>query len=181
MLTTARKAWPPGNGGLLDVVALGLALAGAYPHPGALAQSPPVSPDSTYSSAPPAAAPPTAAPPVALPPVPPLPPERAAPLSGASPGGRLECGWVGTRIINLLVRDDIDGANQYHQLYSVFGCSGEQLAQAFRCTVSGGSEAGAPINDRIAGCWTNPGMSQPLAAPPAKTDTDAPPAADTRR
>jgi hypothetical protein len=92
------------------------------------------------------------------------------------PDGRLECGWVGTRIISLLIRDDVDGANQYFHFFANFGCANEQLAQAFRCSVGGGPElAGAPLNDRINGCWSNPVMSRPLLAPAARGLGEAPP------
>jgi len=160
-----------------------VALAIACPGSGAFSQSPPLSPGSTYIPSPSSAAPVSPAPQPAVPPAAsptpqrravPLPPERSIPPSaGPVPDGRLECGWVGTRIIGLLVRDDIDGANQYHQFFLAFGCAGDQLAQAFRCTVGGGAElAGAPLNDRITGCWSNPGMSRPLLAPSPRGPAD---------
>lgn len=200
MLTSAKRYRSRRRAGRFVIVAAGIGLAFGYPAGVAFSQSPPVSPGSTYAPATAPATAPTPAvpsapsngsstqsapsgattttPPSAQRRVVPVPPERIAPPTASSvPDGRLECGWVGTRIISLLVRDDIDGANQYQHFYANFGCANEHLAQAFRCTVGGGQDlSGAPLNDRISGCWANPGMSRPLAAPAGRGAAEGQPA-----
>lgn len=47
--------------------------------------------------------------------------------------GRGECLWIGTRIVGLVWKDDLDTAFRHLELYDRFGCPGEHLQLSFRC------------------------------------------------
>ncbi len=100
------------------------------------------------------------------------------------PAGRGECVWIGTRILSLLWKDDLDTAFRHLDLYDRFGCPGEHLQLSFRCVThqgddiprqGGGIQKKEPPKDptvfaeRVDACWLNPAMpaapaNQPTAA-----------------
>ncbi len=47
------------------------------------------------------------------------------------------CKWIGTRVVQSLVRDDIIAANEYNDMYKTMACPAKDLILAFSCTVKG--------------------------------------------
>jgi len=45
------------------------------------------------------------------------------------------CKWIGTRVVQSLVRDDIIAANEYNDMYKTMACPAKDLILAFSCTV----------------------------------------------
>ena len=85
---------------------------------------------------------------------------RTVKPSGASKAA--ECAWIGKRIIQLLSRDDVVTAGEFHQFYTAFGCSEAHLGAAFGCTVegaTGGSDSCANRPECVSLCWTSPTAS----------------------
>jgi hypothetical protein len=96
------------------------------------------------------------------------------------PAANPECYWLGKKVINLLVRDDIDTAFRHLDLYDRFGCPGGHIQATFRCLVRQGADIlvdpklPEPTNNRVQACWINP------ATPPVATTAEQP-AATTNR
>jgi hypothetical protein len=114
--------------------------------------------------------------------------EAAQAING--PAGNPECVWLGKRVVNLMVRDDLDTAFRHLDLYDRFGCPGGHVQAAFRCfTRFGNFDLKAPdaLNSRVQACWVNPALSPPAAttataptpspSPAATAPAGAPPAA----
>jgi hypothetical protein len=84
------------------------------------------------------------------------------------PAANPECYWLGKKVINLLVRDDVDTAFRHLDLYDRFGCPGGHIQATFRCLVRQGADVlvdpktPAATENRVQACWINP------AAPPAQ-------------
>jgi hypothetical protein len=104
--------------------------------------------------------------------------EAAQLLNG--PAGNPECVWLGRRVVNLMVRDDLDTAFRHLDLYDRFGCPGGHVQAAFRCLARFGTpdlKAPDALNSRVHACWVNPALMPPAAttatAPPASTPTPA--------
>jgi hypothetical protein len=105
------------------------------------------------------------------------------------PAANPECYWLGKKVINLMVRDDIDTAFRHLDLYDRFGCPGGHIQATFRCLVAQGADilvgpkAPDETNTRIEACWINPAGTPPPAAaaaaapPAAAAPAPAPPAA----
>jgi hypothetical protein len=97
------------------------------------------------------------------------------------PAANPECYWLGKRVINLLVRDDLDTAFRHLDLYDRFGCPGGHIQATFRCLVRQGADIAFdpktpdPTNNRVQACWINP------ATPPGPATTAEQPAATTSR
>jgi hypothetical protein len=89
------------------------------------------------------------------------------------PAANPECYWLGKKVINLLVRDDLDTAFRHLDLYDRFGCPGGHIQATFRCLVRQGADivvdSKAPdlTNSRVQACWINPAAPPPQ--PPATT------------
>jgi hypothetical protein len=105
--------------------------------------------------------------------------EAAKTVSG--PAGNPECVWFGTRVIGLLLGDDLDTAFRHLDLYDRFGCPSGHIQASFRCMVLHKGSIDAKSNDpkvSVEGwensCWLNPSQPVTVAAPPA---TPAPAAA----
>src|SRR5262245_10358780 len=100
------------------------------------------------------------------------------------PAANPECYWLGQRVINLLIRDDLDTAFRHLDLYDRFGCPGGHIQATFRCLVRQGADiavdpkAPEPSNNRIQACWINP-ATPPQPQAPATTAEQ--PAATTNR
>jgi hypothetical protein len=91
--------------------------------------------------------------------------EAAQAING--PAGNPECVWLGKRVVNLMVRDDLDTAFRHLDLYDRFGCPGGHVQAAFRCfTRMGNFDLKAPdaLNSRVQACWVNPALTPPAAA-----------------
>jgi hypothetical protein len=107
--------------------------------------------------------------------------EAAQAING--PAGNPECVWLGRRVVRLMWRDDLDTAFRHLDLYDRFGCPGGHVQAAFRCLTRFGSQIDDKVpkslDDRVHGCWINPG-AQPqaaaAAAAPAPTTAGAAPA-----
>lgn len=89
------------------------------------------------------------------------------------PAANPECYWLGKKVINLLVRDDLDTAFRHLDLYDRFGCPGGHIQATFRCLVRQGADIAfdpktpEPTNNRVQACWINPVAPSPQA--PATT------------
>ena len=97
------------------------------------------------------------------------------------PAANPECYWLGQRVINLLLRDDLDTAFRHLDLYDRFGCPGGHIQATFRCLVRQGAEIVDPktpgqVNDRIQACWINPKPPEPAPA----TTAEQPPGTTSR-
>jgi hypothetical protein len=91
------------------------------------------------------------------------------------PAATPECTWLGTRVINLLARDDLDTAFRHLDLYDRFGCPGAHIQTSFRCLARQGEfdpKGSETLDERVKNCWLNPTSAPQAPAPPA-----APPAA----
>jgi hypothetical protein len=106
------------------------------------------------------------------------------------PAGNPECVWLGSRVVSLLLRDDLDTAFRHLDLYDRFGCPSGHVQAAFRClvlhqpTISADPKSADPksadsLNGRVHACWINPSMqaaaapapSSPAAAAASQTST----------
>ncbi len=57
----------------------------------------------------------------------------------SGPAGNPECVWLGTRVANLLWRQDMDTAFRHLDVYDRFGCPGGHIQATFRCLVRHGN------------------------------------------
>lgn len=128
---------------------------------------------------------------------PPPPRQRLVPVGPTvvpeGPAPSQQCGWIGKRVISLLIRDDAMAANDFIPFYERFTCSADHLNEAFGCVVetmhlisraaekaaqgstegsNGGNGAGAgdgnTLSERIDQCWRNPDVRfelQPVEMP----------------
>ena len=81
---------------------------------------------------------------------------EAAAMSLPASAGSAECLWSGRHIASLLLRDDIDTARDYMDLYARFGCSQKHLKSAFRCLIKQGPidpKAAEKLASRVHDCW----------------------------
>ena len=105
----------------------------------------------------------------------------AAPHKPSGPAGNPECVWLGRRVINLLVRDDLDTAFRHLDLYDRFGCPGSHIQASFRCLVVQpplDQKASDALEERVKNCWDDPNTIPPPAAPaPAAVGSTPPPPA----
>jgi len=88
------------------------------------------------------------------------------------PAANPECYWLGKKVINLMVRDDVDTAFRHLDLYDRFGCPAGHIQATFRCVVRQGPidpKAEEKIANRVHACWINPGneLQQGTAAVPS--------------
>ncbi|HKY87117.1 MAG TPA: beta-1-3, beta-1-6-glucan biosynthesis protein [Pseudorhodoplanes sp.] len=94
----------------------------------------------------------------------------------SGPAGNPECVWLGTRVANLLYRQDMDTAFRHLDLYDRFGCPGGHIQSTFRCLVRHGNtidvKTHGSLDSRVNACWINPAI-QP--APPAAAQNPAAP------
>lgn len=94
----------------------------------------------------------------------------------SGPAGNPECVWLGTRVANLLWRQDMDTAFRHLDVYDRFGCPGGHIQATFRCLVRHGNSIDAKVpdslNKSVQACWINP-AAQP--APPAAAQNPAAP------
>jgi hypothetical protein len=88
------------------------------------------------------------------------------------PAANPECYWLGKKVINLLVRDDVDTAFRHLDLYDRFGCPGGHIQATFRCLVRQGADLIVDpktpelTNSRVQACWINPN-APPVSSPAA--------------
>jgi hypothetical protein len=94
----------------------------------------------------------------------------------SGPAGNPECVWLGTRVVNLLWRNDMDPAFRHLDLYDRFGCPGNHIQGTFRCLVRHQASIDLKVPDtlsaRIQACWINPTI---LPAPPAAAQNPSAP------
>jgi len=96
------------------------------------------------------------------------------------PAANPECYWLGKKVINLMVRDDVDTAFRHLDLYDRFGCPGGHIQATFRCLVAQGADvlvdpkAPDQTNARVEACWINPAGTPPAAAAAAPVTPPAP-------
>ena len=76
-----------------------------------------------------------------------------------------ECVWLGQRVVNLLVQDDLDTAFRHLDLYDRFGCPSGHIQTTFRCAVKKtvDTKAKDKLKTEIYNCWVNPD-AEPTAA-----------------
>jgi hypothetical protein len=92
------------------------------------------------------------------------------------PAANPECVWHGTRVVRLLVGEDIDTALRQLEFYDRFKCPAEHIQASFRCFLRQGPmdpKAAESVKTRVRECWINPSSSS--ASPPATAATSAPP------
>src|SRR5580700_11837565 len=86
------------------------------------------------------------------------------------PAGNPECVWLGSRVVGLLLRDDLDTAFRHLDLYDRFGCPSGHIQATFRCLVLHSNtidpKAADSLNGRVYDCWLNPSL-EPAPAPAA--------------
>jgi hypothetical protein len=89
------------------------------------------------------------------------------------PAANPECYWLGKKVINLMVRDDVDTAFRHLDLYDRFGCPSGHIQATFRCVVRQGNidpKATDTLNGRVHACWISPSSEpQGTAAAPSGT------------
>jgi hypothetical protein len=99
---------------------------------------------------------------------------EAAKAASASPNP--ECKWLGTRVANLMWRQDLETAFRHLDLYDRFGCPGGHVQATFRCVVRNetniDSKVPDSLNKMVNACWLNP-AAQP--APPAAAQNPSAP------
>jgi hypothetical protein len=89
----------------------------------------------------------------------------------AGPAGNPECVWLGSRVVSLLLNDDLDTAFRHLDLYDRFGCPSGHVQASFRCLLLQHADSidpkadakGAERDARVRSCWLNP--AQPAVAP----------------
>ena len=80
--------------------------------------------------------------------------EAGQKMSG--PAANPECVWLGSRVVSLLWRDDMDTAFRHLDLYDRFGCPGAHIQATFRCMVRQGpidTKLQESLNGRAHACW----------------------------
>jgi hypothetical protein len=84
---------------------------------------------------------------------------------GGGPAANPECVWLGQRVVNLLVQDDLDTAFRHLDLYDRFGCPSGHVQTTFRCAVKKtvDTKAKDKLKTEIYNCWVNPD-AEPTAA-----------------
>jgi hypothetical protein len=84
---------------------------------------------------------------------------------GGGPAANPECVWLGQRVVNLLVHDDLDTAFRHLDLYDRFGCPSGHIQTTFRCAVKKAvdTKAADKLKLEIFNCWVNP-ETEPTAA-----------------
>ena len=98
----------------------------------------------------------------------------------AGPAGNPECVWFGTRVVRLLLNDDLDTAFRHLDLYDRFGCPSGHIQASFRCLVLQHADSIDPkdpkaannLDGQVRACWLNPSLQAvpaPSAAAPAPT------------
>jgi hypothetical protein len=107
----------------------------------------------------------------------------------AGPAGNPECVWLGSRVVSLLLNDDLDTAFRHLDLYDRFGCPSGHIQASFRCLLLQHADSIDPKADpkaadnrpaRVRSCWLNP--TQPAVAPaPAPAPAAAVPSPTTNR
>jgi hypothetical protein len=111
--------------------------------------------------------------------------EAAKAVSG--PAGNPECLWFGTRVVSLLLNDDLDTAFRHLDLYDRFGCPSGHIQASFRCLLlqhadsidSKDPKAAETRSARVQSCWLNPTQPPLAAAPAAPAPTAAAPGTTT--
>src|ERR1700733_7643569 len=81
------------------------------------------------------------------------------------PAGNPECVWLGSRVVSLLLRDDLDTAFRHLDLYDRFGCPSGHVQAAFRCLVlhqpnpkAADPKVADSLDGRAHACWINPAL-----------------------
>jgi hypothetical protein len=107
----------------------------------------------------------------------------------AGPAGNPECIWLGSRVVSLLLNDDLDTAFRHLDLYDRFGCPSGHIQASFRCLLlqhadsidpKADPKAGDSRTGKVQSCWLNP--TQPAAASaPAPAPAAAVPSPTTNR
>jgi hypothetical protein len=93
---------------------------------------------------------------------------------GGGPAANPECVWLGQRVVNLLVHDDLDTAFRHLDLYDRFGCPSGHIQTTFRCAVKKAvdTKAADKLKVEIFNCWvssdTEPTAAAAAAAPAAQ-------------
>ncbi|MCW8860800.1 MAG: hypothetical protein OQJ87_00705 [Rhodospirillales bacterium] len=94
------------------------------------------------------------------------------------------CTWLGKRVIQALLRDDIVAAGDFHNMFKAFSCATVPLEKAFDCVAeSGVPETAVAMRERIDACWDDPASAaarnaaatvKNLAAPVKKPEATKP-------
>jgi pyruvate/2-oxoglutarate dehydrogenase complex dihydrolipoamide acyltransferase (E2) component len=109
--------------------------------------------------------------------------EAAQAING--PAGNPECVWLGRRVVQLVLVDDLDTAFRHLDLYDRFGCPGGHIQAAFRCVTRFMAQIDDKVpnslRDHVHACWINPAAQpqQAAAATPASAPSPAPSATPT--
>jgi hypothetical protein len=98
----------------------------------------------------------------------------------AGPAGNPECVWFGTRVVSLLLNDDLDTAFRHLDLYDRFGCPSGHVQASFRCLLLQHADSidtkadpkadpkadqkTTDIRTKVRSCWLNPNQQPPAAA-----------------
>lgn len=99
----------------------------------------------------------------------PSPPKRPAPPAKPSPG----CTWLGVRVVQSLIRDDLVAAGDFQRLYQSFGCPPQQLRITLDCVVKYGTPISpGQVQELVNACWDRP--TQPVIPAPGPQRLDKP-------
>ncbi|MBL27865.1 MAG: hypothetical protein CMM50_10005 [Rhodospirillaceae bacterium] len=90
------------------------------------------------------------------------------------------CGWLGRRVVTVLLRDDLIAAQGFMDIYTRFDCPVPHLGLAFGCSVpAAGLESAEAMENRVAACWSDPtgaAAEEPPRPQPASPPAEATPA-----
>lgn len=96
-------------------------------------------------------------------------PQAVNPLDAA-------CGWLGRRVVTVLLRDDLIAAEGFMDVYGRFDCPMPHLGLAFGCSVpAAGLESAEAMENRVAACWSDP-VGVAAEEPPRPMPAEATPA-----
>ncbi|MBI2586289.1 MAG: hypothetical protein HYW28_10555 [Rhodospirillales bacterium] len=96
-------------------------------------------------------------------------PAAPAPPAKPSPG----CTWLGVRVVQSLIRDDLVAAGDFQRLYQSFGCPQQQLRITLDCVVKYGTPiAPGQVQELVNACWDRP--TQPVIPAPGPQRLDKP-------
>jgi|GEM_PF-5199324 len=94
---------------------------------------------------------------------------RSLPSTDVATAKLPQCTQVGTKLIAMLLRDDVRGALDFQQFYNTFGCPTNYLTRSFGCAITHRPQEAKTVDGKppenqpvitiarvIDACWDNP-------------------------
>lgn len=104
-----------------------------------------------------------------------------------------QCTQVGTKLIAMLLRDDVRGALDFQQFYNTFGCPTNYLTRSFGCAITHRPQEAKTVDGKppenqpvitvarvIDACWDNPEKPKIDSTSSADKPTPAPASATAK-